>query len=124
MASDFGLVERLRRGHKRLSLCRPAARQFFCHRFPESVLQTKISVGYSALVSILISAYNSARWLRDSVSSALAPTWARKEVIIVDDGSKDHTHALARTFESPIVKVVAQQNMGAPGRQGGAFAET
>ena len=66
------------------------------------------------LVSILIPAYNSARWLRDSVSSALAQTWARKEVIIVDDGSKDNTLALARTFESPIVKVVAQQNMGAP----------
>ena len=66
------------------------------------------------LVSILIPAYNSARWLRDSVSSALAQTWARKEVIIVDDGSKDNTLALARTFESPIVKVVAQQNIGAP----------
>ena len=66
------------------------------------------------LVSILIPAYNSARWLSDSVSSALAQTWPRKEIIIVDDGSNDDTLALAKTFEGPIVKVVAQQNTGAP----------
>ena len=67
------------------------------------------------LVSILIPAYNSSRWLNECVSSALAQTWPRTEIIIVDDGSKDDTLAVARRFESPAVKVVTEANMGAPG---------
>lgn len=66
------------------------------------------------LVSILIPAYNSARWLEECVGSALAQTWPRKEIIIVDDGSKDDTLAVARRFEGPTVKVVTQANGGAP----------
>ena len=66
------------------------------------------------LVSILIPAYNAHRWLGESVGSALAQTWPNKEVIIVDDGSKDETLALARTFDARNVKVVTQENAGAP----------
>jgi glycosyltransferase involved in cell wall biosynthesis len=68
----------------------------------------------TALVSILIPAYNSAAWLKDSVGSALAQTWPNKEIVIVDDGSKDDTLAVARTFEAANVKVVTQPNGGAP----------
>lgn len=65
------------------------------------------------LVSILIPAYNSERWIVETVRSALAQTWARKEIIIVDDGSRDRTLALARQFASPQVTVVTQENAGA-----------
>lgn len=65
------------------------------------------------LVSILIPAYNVECWIGDTIKSALSQTWPRKEIIIVDDGSTDNTLAIARTFESEIVKVVAQQNKGA-----------
>lgn len=75
----------------------------------------------SDLVSILIPAYNANRWLKESVGSALAQTWARKEIIIVDDGSKDDTLALARSYESPQVKVVTQANTGAPGARNHAL---
>ena len=73
------------------------------------------------LVSILIPAYNSSRWLHDSVGSALAQTWPNKEIIIVDDGSKDDTLAVARTFEAANVKVVTQPNTGAPGARNHAL---
>lgn len=76
----------------------------------------------SDLVSILIPAYNSARWLHETVSSALAQTWPRKEIIVVDDGSKDDTLAVARQFESSNVKVVAQKNTGAPGARNKALS--
>jgi glycosyltransferase involved in cell wall biosynthesis len=66
------------------------------------------------LVSILIPAYNSARWLKDSVGSALAQTWTAKEVIVVDDGSTDNTLAIAQSFAAGNVKVVSQPNGGAP----------
>ncbi len=65
------------------------------------------------LVSILIPAYNAEEWLSDTLRSAIAQTWERKEIIIVDDGSKDRTLSVARQFESDWVKVYTQRNQGA-----------
>jgi glycosyltransferase involved in cell wall biosynthesis len=74
------------------------------------------------LVSILIPAYNAGEWLSDTVRSALAQTWERKEIIIVDDGSKDQTLAIARRFESDIVRVFTQKNQGAAATRNQAFS--
>jgi glycosyltransferase involved in cell wall biosynthesis len=68
----------------------------------------------TALVSVLIPAYNAERWLVAAIRSVLAQSWPRIEVIVVDDGSIDGTLALAKTWESASVKVVTQPNMGAP----------
>src|SRR5215470_14389949 len=65
------------------------------------------------LVSILIPAYNSQEWLGDTLRSATAQTWPRKEIIVVDDGSKDHTAEVARRFASKEVSVVTTKNQGA-----------
>ncbi len=51
------------------------------------------------LVSILIPAYNAQRWIAATLRSALAQTWQHKEIIVVDDGSRDRTLAVARQFE-------------------------
>jgi glycosyltransferase involved in cell wall biosynthesis len=74
------------------------------------------------LVSILIPAYNAGEWLSDTVRSALAQTWDRKEIIIVDDGSKDQTLAIARRFESDVVRVFTQKNQGAAATRNQAFS--
>lgn len=66
----------------------------------------------TCLVSILIPAYNAEKWIDDSIASALSQTWKRKEVIIVNDGSKDRTLEIARRYESKYVKVVTQRNKG------------
>jgi glycosyltransferase involved in cell wall biosynthesis len=65
------------------------------------------------LVSILIPAYNSERWIAQTLESALTQTWSRKEIILVDDGSRDGTLSVARKFESAGVKVLSQENQGA-----------
>jgi glycosyltransferase involved in cell wall biosynthesis len=65
------------------------------------------------IVSVLIPAYNAERWLSATIRSVLAQTWPHIEVIVVDDGSKDHTLAVAKTWESASVKVVTQRNQGA-----------
>ena len=65
------------------------------------------------LVSILIPAYNAEQWISDAIRSALAQTWRRKEIVIIDDGSTDRTLALARRFQSDSVCVVRQDNQGA-----------
>ncbi len=65
------------------------------------------------LVSILIPAYNAQQWIADTLRSAIAQTWERKEIVIVDDGSSDQTLMIARQFESDSVRIVAQKNRGA-----------
>jgi glycosyltransferase involved in cell wall biosynthesis len=65
------------------------------------------------LVSILIPAYNAGEWLADTLRSAIAQTWERKEIIVVDDGSSDETLPIARQFESDSVRVFTQKNQGA-----------
>jgi glycosyltransferase involved in cell wall biosynthesis len=76
----------------------------------------------SVLVSILIPAYNAEKFIRETMLSAINQTWARKEIIVVDDGSTDHTFDVARSLESPIVKVVTQANTGACGARNKALS--
>jgi glycosyltransferase involved in cell wall biosynthesis len=76
------------------------------------------------LVSILIPAYNAGRWVGQTLSSATVQTWPNTEVILVDDGSKDDTLAVARTFESSKVKVLSQPNSGASAARNLAFRES
>ena len=64
-------------------------------------------------VSILIPAFNAQEWIADTLRSAIAQTWERKEIIVVDDGSTDQTLTIARRFESDSVHVVSQKNKGA-----------
>jgi glycosyltransferase involved in cell wall biosynthesis len=74
------------------------------------------------LVSILIPAYSSERWIAQTLQSALAQTWPRTEIIVVDDGSADRTLAIARQFASGRVKVISQDNQGASGARNTAFS--
>jgi glycosyltransferase involved in cell wall biosynthesis len=74
------------------------------------------------LVSILIPAYNAEKWIADTIKSASAQTWLKKEIIIVDDESTDNTFKVAKTFESKIVKVIKQKNTGACGARNKALS--
>ena len=65
------------------------------------------------LVSILIPAYNAEKWIGETIRSAIAQTWERKEIIVVDDGSRDRTAEVAREFASKQVEVVSKENQGA-----------
>jgi glycosyltransferase involved in cell wall biosynthesis len=74
------------------------------------------------LVSILIPAYNAETWISDTLRSAIAQTWQRKEIIVVDDGSTDSTLEVARRFESEQVKVFTQKNQGAAATRNKCFS--
>jgi glycosyltransferase involved in cell wall biosynthesis len=74
------------------------------------------------LVSILIPAYNAEKWIADTIRSALAQTWKPKEIIIIDDGSNDHTLDVARRFESESVRIFRQENQGAAAARNKAFS--
>jgi glycosyltransferase involved in cell wall biosynthesis len=74
------------------------------------------------LVSILIPAYNASEWIAETLRSAIGQTWQRKEIIVVNDGSKDDTLSIARQFESRNVLIVNQENQGAAATRNKAFS--
>jgi len=76
----------------------------------------------SQLVSILIPAYNAEYWIRDTIVSAINQTWPKKEIIVVDDGSRDQTLSIARQLASKEVSVVTQPNQGAAAARNHAFS--
>jgi glycosyltransferase involved in cell wall biosynthesis len=74
------------------------------------------------LVSILIPAYNAEAWIADTIRSAMAQTWPRKEIIIVNDGSTDQTLRVAQQFASKDILVVDRDNQGAASTRNHAFS--
>jgi len=75
------------------------------------------------LVSILIPAYNAERWIAQTIASALNQSWRAREIIVVDDGSSDRTLEVARAFDAPNLKVIAQEHSGASAARNRALAE-
>lgn len=65
------------------------------------------------LVSVIVPSYNMARFLPQSVASALAQTYTNVEVLIVDDGSTDNTTEVVQQWAgNPRVRVHRQVNGG------------
>jgi len=53
-------------------------------------------------VSIIIPCYNYGAFLAEAIESALAQTYPDIEILVMDDGSRDHTPEVARQFGSRI----------------------
>jgi glycosyltransferase involved in cell wall biosynthesis len=64
-------------------------------------------------VSVVIPAYNRARFLQECIESVLSQTFKDFEVLIVDDGSTDNTREVVSVY-CPPVKYYHQDNQGAP----------
>lgn len=62
-------------------------------------------------ISVVIPTYNCARWLRESLDSIFAQTWADLEVVVVDDGSTDATAAVLAQYGGRL-RVVAGEHGG------------
>lgn len=65
-------------------------------------------------ISVIIPAYNQARYLPMAIQSVLAQTYRDFEIIVVDDGSTDDTSVVAKGFGT-IVRYVRQENRGLAG---------
>jgi glycosyltransferase involved in cell wall biosynthesis len=53
-------------------------------------------------ISVVIPAYNAARFLPETLRSVLAQTLPANEILIVDDGSTDNTADIAESFGPPV----------------------
>jgi glycosyltransferase involved in cell wall biosynthesis len=73
-------------------------------------------------ISIAIPAYNAEACLRETLESALAQTHQAHEILVIDDGSKDRTEEVARSFGNRI-RYIKQQNQGIAGARNAAVQE-
>jgi hypothetical protein len=78
---------------------------------------SEAAAGETALaLSVVIPSYNSARWLPSTLAALAAAVRAADlvvEVLVVDDGSTDDTHAVVQSLEAGFpgaLQVVAQSN--------------
>lgn len=65
------------------------------------------------MVSIIIPTYNRADKIGTSIESVLAQTYPHFELIIVDDGSTDHTHQIVKAYQDERIRYYRQaENAG------------
>ena len=67
------------------------------------------------LVSVVIAAYNGAKYIEEQVNSILQQSYVPIEIIIVDDCSKDNTVSIIQNFQkyNPNIKLVLNEvNLG------------
>ena len=65
------------------------------------------------LVSVVIPAFNHARFVGEAIATALAQDVSSLEVVVVDDGSTDGTLDVLRGIGDPRLRVYEQENRGA-----------
>jgi glycosyltransferase involved in cell wall biosynthesis len=65
-------------------------------------------------VSVVIPAYNAAKYLAATIDSVIAQTITDWELVIVNDGSQDNTVSLAEGYaeKDPRIRVISQENGG------------
>lgn len=66
------------------------------------------------LVSIIVPIYNTARYLPACLGSIIAQTHQNLEIILIDDGSTDHSGQIADNYakKDSRIKVIHQKNQG------------
>jgi hypothetical protein len=65
-------------------------------------------------ISVTMSVYNGERFLAGAIESVLDQTFGDFEFLILDDGSRDATHAIALHYAArdPRIRVIARENRG------------
>ena len=59
----------------------------------------------SPIVSVLMTAYNREKYIAAAIESVLASTLTDFELIIVDDGSRDRTVEIAKTYAAKDTRI-------------------
>lgn len=73
-------------------------------------------------VSIVIPAYNSLKFLPETMESVFKQTFKDFEVLVVNDGSSDDTEHWVSQIADPRVKLITQENQGLSGARNTGIA--
>jgi len=63
-------------------------------------------------ISVVIPTYDKAQYLGEAIESVLNQTYKNIEIIIIDDGSKDNTQEVVKSFNDPRILYIWQSNQG------------
>ncbi len=74
-------------------------------------------------ISVIVPAYNAARFVAEAVESILNQTLAPMEIVVVNDGSTDDTEAILRPYRERI-HYIRQQNRGLPAARNRGIEES
>lgn len=64
------------------------------------------------LVSVIIPTYNGARFIKETIQSALDQTYPNSEIIVIDDGSTDNTPDIIKSIHDQRMIFIRQENAG------------
>ncbi len=81
------------------------------HKLKEKKEMLKPAV-YKPRVSIIVPAYNEEKVVARTIENLVEADYPDKEIIVVDDGSKDRTYEIAKRYERRGIKVVKRPNGG------------
>ncbi len=73
--------------------------------------------------SICIPTYNRARFIRETIESALKQTYSRFEIVIVDDGSTDDTAEIVGQHRAENLRYIRKEHSGGPATRNRCIAE-
>ncbi len=65
-------------------------------------------------ISVVMAVYNAEKYLREAIESILNQTFADFEFIIVNDGSKDKSLEIIKSFNDESIVLINQENKGLP----------
>ena len=68
------------------------------------------------LVSVIVAVYNSEKYIEECLESIMRQTYPKFEIIVVNDGSTDHSEELILKFKNKNeerIQYIKQENSGA-----------
>ena len=66
----------------------------------------------SPQITVLIPAYNAGKYIGDAINSVLVQSFTDFELLIVNDGSTDHTEETIRSFSDPRIVLINREHAG------------
>lgn len=66
-------------------------------------------------VSVIIPIYNIERFISSAIASVLNQTFTDYELLLINDGSTDHSLVICHSFTDPRIRLISQTNRGLAG---------
>lgn len=63
-------------------------------------------------ITVLMPAYNAAKYIEAAIRSVLAQSFTDFELLIINDGSTDETEAIVQGFDDPRIRMINQSHQG------------